>query len=53
MMTAHDLELVESSRHLRWEDIDPDAAETEEGKETLRGMIARKYHREEHKNGIL
>ncbi len=53
MLTEHDKQLVESSRHMRWEDIDPDAAETEEGRETLRGMIARKYHREEYRMGVI
>lgn len=52
-MTEKDKELVEKARHQCWEDIDEDAAETEEGRAALHSIIMRKYHYDEYKAGML
>ena len=46
-MTEHDQQLIEQARKSRWEDIDEDAAETKEGRDELRRIIMRKYHKDE------
>lgn len=52
-LPEHDQELIREARSQRWEDIDDEAAYTEEAREILRDMIASKYHREEYKQGII
>lgn len=52
-MTDHDKALVERAKHLRWEEIEEDEAETEEGKQALHDIAVRKYHYDEYKAGIL
>lgn len=52
-MTEKDKALVEKARHQRWEDIDEDAADTEEGRRALHDIAIRKYHYDEYKAGIL
>ena len=53
MMTEHDKALVEQARHMRWEDINEDDAETEEGKKALHDIAVRGYHYDEWKAGML
>ena len=52
-MTEKDKALVEKARHQRWEDIDEDAADTEEGRRALHDIAIRKYHYDEYKAGML
>lgn len=52
-MTEKDKALVEKARHQRWEDIDEDAADTEEGRKALHDIAIRKYHYDEYKAGML
>ncbi len=53
MLTEHDKALIEQARHQRWEDIDEDAAETEEGRKALHDIAVSKYHYDEYKSGML
>ncbi|MBR4228040.1 MAG: hypothetical protein IKR72_02955 [Bacteroidales bacterium] len=53
MMSEHDKQLVESSRHKRWEDINEDEAETPEGKQALHDIAVRKYHYDEYRAGMI
>lgn len=53
VMTEKDKKLIEDARHLSWDRIDEDEAETEEGREILHKMIMDDYHREEALAGIL
>lgn len=53
MLTEHDKALIEQARQMRWEDIDEDAAETEEGRAELHRIAISKYHYDEYKAGIL
>ncbi len=52
-MTEHDKLLVEKAEHMCWEDIDENAAETEEGRWRLHRIIMRKYHYDEWQAGML
>ena len=52
-MTEKDKALVEKAKHQRWEDIDEDAAETEEGRTELHRIAVSKYHYDEYKAGML
>jgi len=52
-MTDHDKALVEKAKTQRWEDIEEDEAETEEGRKALHDIAIRKYHYDEYKAGML
>lgn len=52
-MNKHDERLVQEAIYKRWEEIDEDEAETEEGRQKLHEIVARKYHHEEFLNGTL
>lgn len=53
MLTEHDKALIDQARQMLWEDIDEDAAETEEGRKALHDIAVSKYHYDEYKAGIL
>ena len=48
-MTQHDKRLIEEAKSLRWEEINEDAAETQEGRKELHRITMQKYHRDEFK----
>ena len=52
-MTEKDKRLIEDARHLSWDMINEDEAETEEGRKILHKMIMDGYHKEEELAGIL
>ena len=52
-MTEKDKRLIEDARHLSWDQIDEEKAETEEGRKILHKMIMDGYHQEEELAGIL
>ena len=52
-ITDHDKKLIEAAKHLSWDQIDEEKAETEEGRKILHKMIMDGYHREEWQAGIL
>ena len=49
----HDQELINKARSQRWEEIDEDAAETEDARTILHDIIIHKYHREEYRFGVI
>ena len=53
IMTEKDKRLIEDARHLSWDQIDEEKAETEEGRKILHKMIMDGYHQEEELAGIL
>lgn len=52
-MNDHDKRLVQQAIYKRWEEIDEDEAETEEGRRKLHEIAVRKYHQDEFRLGIL
>ena len=52
-LPEHDQQLIKKAHDQRWEEIEEDEAWTDEAREILHDMCARKYHREEFRNGIL
>jgi len=52
-MNKHDKRLVQEAMYKRWEEIDEDEAETEEGRQKLHEIAVRKYHQDEYLHGIL
>lgn len=52
-MNKHDERLVQEAMYKRWEEIDEDEAETEEGRQKLHEIAVRKYHQDEYLHGIL
>lgn len=52
-LPEHDRRLIEKARNQRWEEIDEDEAWTDEARQALHEICARKYHREEFRNGTL
>lgn len=53
LFTPKDKEAIERARRSRWEDIKVDWAETEVGREEVRSIALREYHRAEGKAGML
>lgn len=53
MLPEHDQRLIEEAQCQRWEEIDEDAAETEEARQVLHDIAIRKYHRDEYCQGII
>ena len=54
--TQHDLKLIEEAEMLScydWDQVNEDAAETQQGYERLRDIRIRLYHREEYKANLL
>lgn len=53
-MNQHDLDLIEKAKKAIFSsEINPDEAETEEGRRILDNISSRLWHREEYKSGIL
>lgn len=52
-LPEHDRKLIDAAHHQCWEDIEPDKAETEEGKNVLHAIAIRKYHIDEARAGML
>lgn len=52
-LPEQDQKLIEQAGHQRWEEIDEDAAETEEARQVLHDIAIRKYHRDEYCQGII
>ena len=53
MLTQHDKELIAKARRMRWEDINEDEAETQEGWQELHDIAVSKYHDDEFLAGML
>ncbi len=51
-MTERDKKLIEEAKHLIWEQIDEDAADTEEARQILHEMYIRGYHYDEWRCGM-
>ncbi len=49
----HDRDLVEAAHKQRWEDIEPEKAETEEARCVLHQIAVRKYHIDEARAGMI
>lgn len=43
-LPEHDVRLLRKARKQRWEDIDPDAAQTELARDILQAITVSKYH---------
>lgn len=52
-LPEHDRKLIDAAHRQRWEEIDEDAAETEEGKYVLHEIAIRKYHLDEAKHDMI
>lgn len=52
-LPEHDQELIRKARGQRWEEINEDAAETEDARQILHDIAIQKYHREEYLLGVL
>ena len=52
-LPEHDRNLIDAAHHQCWEEIDEDAAETEEGRNVLHAIAVRKYHIDEYRAGML
>lgn len=51
-LPEHDQKLIRSAHRMRWEDIEPSQAETEEGRSILDAIARRKYHIDEVRCGM-
>lgn len=45
--------MIARARYQRWEEIEPEEADTAEAAEILHDIAVRKYHYEEYRDGIL
>ena len=52
-MTEKDKQLIEAARHMDWEKINEDEAETKEGWSELHHIRMNKYHADEYSAGML
>lgn len=52
-LPEHDQELIRAAHHQCWEEIEEDAAETEEGRNVLHAIAVRKYHIDEARNDMI
>ncbi len=52
-LPEHDQSLIDAAHQNSWEYIEPDAAETQEGRNILHAILTHKYHLDEGRCGMI